>query len=771
MKHLTTKTKVARAAMTLLVALLGSVTGAWAEEELTVYDRTDFNGYLPIYGLFADSQGAASEFVIPSYMLTEMKDGTISELKFYVRTSAALAWTATIQVYLKEISGTTLTGITGPDASTVVYTGTLDATGPEMTVTFNTPYTYNGGNLLIGTYNSVEGNYSSAYFYGSTQSENNAWCRNYASITGTAQKFIPKTTFTYIQGGGTVCLKPTLTMGNITDNSATLTCSKGSETYNVQYKQASETTWKVVASNTSETSFTLTGLTKLTAYDVRVQSVCSDDATSDWRTASFTTTDEAEAVGSSWTDNFEGNSCEWSLINGSCTNAWVWGTAANNDNTKALYISNDGGNTHAYDAKSNTMVYATKLLSFTEGKYVFSYDWLAKGESTFDFLRVALVPGGKTITAGTSKPSGFSSSSLPTGWIALDGGSKLNLATDWQNKCVTINVAAGNYYLVLAWRNDDYTSYDPPAAINNVSISKVTCSAEVENLAVTGVTTNSATLTWKAVESQQWQVVYSANSSFEGATPTTVNAATCTISGLNPASHYSAKVRAYCGGSDYGEWSEVIQFNTDCDAITTYPWTENFHGFTVASTWSLSSRTLPPCWNYINECNNSSLKYYPTIYNSSSYANSTPNSLRFYSYYSSTVDYDPQPQYAILPQMNNLSGKYITLYAKGYNTSCAFKIGTMTNPLDANTFTPIATQTLTTSYEEYIYQIPTGTSANYVAIMMEAATADRTTNSVYIDDITIMASACPKPHNLSATTYVQTATISWECEASSLSPL
>ena len=64
---------------------------------------------------------------------------------------------------------------------------------------------------------------------------------------------------------------------------------------------------------------------------------------------------------------------------------------------------------------------------------------------------------------------------------------------------------------------------------------------------------------------------------------------------------------------------------------------------------------------------------------------------------------DPQNQFAILPEMEGLNGKQIKLYARGYNAGNAFKIGMMTDPNDVSTFVEIATQTLTTSYQEYEY--------------------------------------------------------------------
>ena len=531
-----------------------------------------------------------------------------------------------------------------------------------------------------------------------------------------------------------------LTVSDITHNSATLSWTE----------KGVATSWQICLNddetnliNAGENPYTLSNLTPLTPYSAKVRSVGSEY--SEWSSVvNFSTTAVATPVGNSWSDNFEGTSCGWELINGTLTNAWAWGTAASNGGTHALYISNDGGTTNAYTNSNAVMVYATKLLQFADGKYEFDYDWQANGESTFDYLRVALVPASVELAAGTSTPSGFSTTALPTGWIALDGGSKLNLVTAWQSKSVAINVTSGNYYLVLAWRDDTSGGTNPPAAVDNVSIVKMACPYDVADLAVDpiNITTSSADISWTAGEATQWQIAYSKDNSFpaEKTTMEIVSNASASLTGLNASSTYFVKVRAYCGGSDFGAWSNVISFATECDALSTYPYSEKFDSYVAAE------GLLPICWNRINTCTYSSYNAskYPRIYGYSAY--SASNCLYLYSSYSSWSDYDPQPQYAILPEMENLAGKQITLQAKGYNSSSTFKIGVMSDPTVASTFVEIAEQELTTSYQEFIYDIPTDATGSYVAIKIDAASSSRTPNCVYIDDIVIdYPPACPKP--------------------------
>ncbi|MBQ6277625.1 MAG: choice-of-anchor J domain-containing protein [Bacteroidales bacterium] len=257
----------------------------------------------------------------------------------------------------------------------------------------------------------------------------------------------------------------------------------------------------------------------------------------------------------------------------------------------------------------------------------------------------------------------------------------------------------------------------------------------------TGITSVSADIAWTAGGGEsEWALKWGlAGFDVEtaGTLVTNLDVASYSLTGLTGNTEYDVYVKAVCGEGDESVWKSV-SFRTACDAITTFPWSENFDGYSIADTYTPSSRTLPTCWNYINECTYNTYKYYPTIYYYSytDYSHSSPNSLRLYSYYSSYTDYDPEPQYIILPSMENLEGKRIDFWARGYNANSTFKIGLMTDPTDASTFVQVGEeQTLTTSYQ--LFSIGLIGSGNYIAIMIDAANSSRTYNGVYIDDITV----------------------------------
>ena len=205
------------------------------------------------------------------------------------------------------------------------------------------------------------------------------------------------------------------------------------------------------------------------------------------------------------------------------------------------------------------------------------------------------------------------------------------------------------------------------------------------------------------------------------------------ITGLTPATTYYVWIRGNCGTASEpdvsGGWTLAKSFATGCEAISTFPWSTNFDSYT--GTTSSTTNNLPLCWNYINTSSGNS---YPIIYNSSSDAHSGSNYLRFYNYSGSSY----ADEYAILPEMDGISGLRMKLYARAYSSyNATFHVGVMTDPTNTTTFVEIGNYTPTTTTYE-LYTIPFNTytgSGKYIAIKVEKPTSS--SRYVYIDDITV----------------------------------
>ena len=282
-----------------LLCSLAAILPAKAET-LTVYNGTAESNRVPAFIYYWDDF-SRSEFVIPASALEDMTGGTITAIKFYTK-SNNVPYTSASQAdfYLTEVDNTSLSAYVTKSNSTIVYQGTISIVsangGGEVTITFSTPYTYGGGNLLIGSENTTDTNYKNIYFLGQTVSGASIAGSNSssaASATATQQNFIPKTTFTYTPGS--LCKRPTnLTASNVVYDGATLTWTPG---------DAEQDAWQVVygAGNfdpdaatpvnvTGNATYTLTGLTENTTYHAYVRGNCGSGDVSPWsQVCTFTT--------------------------------------------------------------------------------------------------------------------------------------------------------------------------------------------------------------------------------------------------------------------------------------------------------------------------------------------------------------------------------------------------------------------------------------------------------------------------------------------------
>ena len=152
----------------------------------------------------------------------------------------------------------------------------------------------------------------------------------------------------------------------------------------------------------------------------------------------------------------------------STINNWVVGTATNNGGTQSAYITEDGGSTNTYDTGTSNVSHLYK--SFTAPSDVSSgvtleFDWKGWGEgSSFDYLRVYIIPDAQTPTGGTE---------LSTTYNAAGGTTRLLQSSSWTSASYDISSlvsASASYKIVLSWKNDGSGGSQPPAAVDNINI-------------------------------------------------------------------------------------------------------------------------------------------------------------------------------------------------------------------------------------------------------------------------------------------------------------
>jgi hypothetical protein len=239
----------------------------------------------------------------------------------------------------------------------------------------------------------------------------------------------------------------------------------------------------------------------------------------------------------------------------------------------------------------------------------------------------------------------------------------------------------------------------------------------------------------------------------------TVTTNPTTITGLNASTVYDFYVRANCGGTDVSNWSTKVTGATNCDVISTLPYTENFDSYGTGTT------AYPLCWDKINTYSSGDRPYCNSSY---AYGGSVAG-LYFYSS-STTYNIAITPEFAATLPVNTLKASF---KFRGYSTSyaTALVVGVMANPNDVTTFVPVDTVLPGTDYTTWVdrevsFANYSGTG-HYIAFKsgdFGASTAyyAMMDNLVINLDSTSAPVTCDVPTNVTVSNIGQTtATVTW----------
>ena len=492
-----------------------------AQNILTVHDGTATNGFVPVYGYYADAYLKA-EFVYPASELVDIttNNDPIIGLKFYAQESNVSWGSANFQVFLTEVADATISSYVGSSNATIVYEGSLSIVDGEMEIEFTTPYAYNGGNLLVGVYSTATGTYVTSTWIGESVSGASIQGYGYSSgdISATQRNFLPKTTFTY---GVITCPKPTAFNATIVSPTEVMLTWNGNDdasSYNVEYGAPGFTPGE--GTGTVETAYTntinITTLTEGVTYDYYVQADCGSDGTSIW-------------VGP---------------ITLNTSQYMMAATGSDTVTTCSLLIYDNGGPDGDYSTNSNSTLV---LYPAIEGSGLY----ISGPVSTYNAY--SYYEGVLTIYAGV----GTDGTVLGT----YSGVTSVNLVYGGP---VTIKFTSGSYYAGSGYE---------------LSVSCVDCFAP-SGITITDVTTESATVNWTAASTSSNYLVHVTN----GANTTIYEASgeTLDLNNLSPASSYTVQIQTLCDDGDTSLVSLPSHFNTACAPITVTndtPWFEDFEGY------------------------------------------------------------------------------------------------------------------------------------------------------------------------------------------------
>ena len=284
------------------------------------------------------------------------------------------------------------------------------------------------------------------------------------------------------------CSRPMMLTATPDTASAILSWSSTATEFTLYYKESSDSVWTSLNNVTLNNNgvYELTGLVSSTAYDWYVETACGSDEELASGIAHFSTT--MIPVGLPYSTDFEsGSDVAWRLIDNGATNHWRIGAPV--DANSVLFLSNvDNAVTYAHAASS---AYAQKLFTTGSADSIhISFDVTCGGESSWDHIKVLLIPTSATLTAGTQHTHGSSSDlgCYSSTLYAMDFSAYASQSTGSVNNYNymynltngTVHIDGmmanpapnGNVYLVFYWSNDGSGGNGIGATIDNISVSE-----------------------------------------------------------------------------------------------------------------------------------------------------------------------------------------------------------------------------------------------------------------------------------------------------------
>ena len=236
-------------------------------QEKTICDGTNQNGYLPVYGNYNENY-QINQMIYPANELTDLVGKKLTSMTFYATAEldAKLGddtWTVKLGTTDQTTFASSISNVSRivPSDVQTVYEDLLTTGSDKLTITFDAPFEYNGGNLLVDFEETpLVSTYKDTYFYGVTQESYTAFNTHSSNNQTTngiypngynsgVRLFLPKVTFAYeenaprhdlaislsepeaVVAGETATVTATVTnTGNQTESGYTVTITAGGNT-------------------------------------------------------------------------------------------------------------------------------------------------------------------------------------------------------------------------------------------------------------------------------------------------------------------------------------------------------------------------------------------------------------------------------------------------------------------------------------------------------------------------------------------------------------
>lgn len=510
---------------------------------------------------------ATSQQIIEATEFTGTFD-SVYGIKFYNNSNVTL--NNNIDIYMDTTSRSSYTSFNDfilQDSSTLVFSGAITLHQGWTEITFDRPFYYEGGNIVV-TVDNNSGTYGSYCYFQATQFPEikSVYAQSY-SVNGDPSDlstFSPATCYKYTSGyrdnmklvtpcQDASCVPPSITSATATSHEAVVSWIPGQDetSWSVEYSEAGSGTWTVAVPSTSDYTTTITGLLPATTYIIKVSSLCSDEGVP----SSVSVTTACDAFSTyPYVQDFES-----------------FQATSNDETTQMCYARHnlypDWGYTtvypyvYAYYSRSGM-----NSLSFDSyGSFIVFPDFTVPVDS----LSLSLSLFGPSPNYDTYQLIlGTVSSLTDTNFIPFDTitytGNGSNYTTginDWQDFYMELDgVNTTNRHLAFRAYTFLY--------IDDVVIDRIKPCKMISNPQFVSNTENSVTFTWTAPAlASSYVVYYGTNNDIASADSIVVTTNTVTVSGLPSATRYHFWVKADCGTEGQSRILECPIMATGCSVI------------------------------------------------------------------------------------------------------------------------------------------------------------------------------------------------------------
>ncbi len=714
-----------------LMSLMVSNVKAQTTDTLLVGDTTN----MVMGGTHLPSQSSTSSYAQELVLASELNGpAMITGLDLYC---ANANWGRQCTIYLANTFVSRLDSFVPYGAMfQQVVVDTLGRTEGWNHFEFSTPFYYTGFGNLVVAFDCPLAMGGGDYYCEHTQNISRYTISNLAYLTpstttyATAYRNVMRLHTQPVPAPASTCPAPTVLVDAVGSTEVSLRIPGGSDlSWTVECITDGDAAWQTGGYGTSDTTYTMTGLTPSTHYTFRISNLCTDTFSTVFK--HILTNCVPDTV--PYVEDFEGL-----YFMPDCMRS----TPGSAGDIPELAWSHGHSGTCGVKLNGGTLV----LPSF---------------DVPTDSLELSFWAQNGTVNATLNLYVGVVSDPLdPATFVPVD---TITVPQSWTPVVVRFDGHPGIAgQIAIRTANPRMTYF----YIDDIELHRITPCQTIMAVTVDQISDISAMVHWVdnttamsvadslAVE---YEVAYGPHGFAIDSTyiVTGIHTDSLLLSGLMPYTRYDVYVRSLCD-EGYTNWSPVYAFRTLCSLLDTLPYTEDFDSYT-----GYPKANELPCWSGhvgANTC----------VVNPSGGGHSGSRALRW-----EWSSYDAAVQIAALPAINTtalpMNTLQLSFWAKNteniyhmYDTA-RLVVGVMTDPNVDSTFQ--AVDTIVILGDDWRrYDIPLSGTGNYIAIRSCQGLGTRNQWISFLDDVQLdLAMPCQDVTGMTLTALTATtATVRWD---------